>query len=157
MDLPEHFLQLLMARSKLEDDTLTGDEERGSHIWVTCVPLSTILTAANMTQLDLLTIATGAEKDESKIKDVIRSKKFDVKTLLIQYPTGRLFSDPYPAIPGYLLDMVHSTIQIKLYVKKSYCQVVKSGPEHCRKVHYYDVENACREHLCFGFLTVWTK
>nr|XP_027235500.1 protein Star-like [Penaeus vannamei] len=155
-DLPEHFLQLLMARSKLDEDTLTGDEERGRRIWVTCAPLSSILMAANMTKIDMLTISTGSENDETKIKDVLFSKKFEVKTVLIHYPTGRLFSEPYPHIPGYILDKQRSTIQIKMYVKRSLCKSVRSGQEYCQKPHYYDVEDACMEYLCFGFLTVWT-
>ncbi|XP_063602606.1 uncharacterized protein LOC134778679 [Penaeus indicus] len=156
MDLPAHFVQLLMARSKLNQDTLTGDEERGSTIWVPCAPLSAILMAANMTRIDMLTISTGAENDEERIKDVLLSKAFDVKTVLIHYPTGRLFVQPYPRIPGYILDKERSTIQVKLYLKKSHCKVMKTGKELCIKSHYYDVEDSCTEYLCFGFLSVWT-
>lgn len=35
--------------------------------------------AANMTKIDMLTISTGSENDETKIKDVLFSKKFEVK------------------------------------------------------------------------------
>ncbi|KAK7069341.1 hypothetical protein SK128_009514 [Halocaridina rubra] len=78
-ELPEHFLQLLMARSKLDTETLTGDEERGKTIWVQCMTLSSILLAANMTSVDLLTIATGADNDETRIKDAVNIKLFDIK------------------------------------------------------------------------------
>lgn len=154
-DLPEHFLQLLMARSKLDTETLTGDEERGRIIWVKCMTLTTILLAANKTSIDLLTISTGSDNDENRIKDVTRSRLFDVKSLLIHYPTGRLFTDPYPNISGYFLDMSHSTLLVKYYVKASHCKLISD--KTCRKIHYFDTIDACSEYLCFGFLTVWTR
>ncbi|XP_064080440.1 uncharacterized protein LOC135197266 [Macrobrachium nipponense] len=153
-DLPEHFLQLLMARSKLETETLTGDEERGRTIRVKCMALTPILMAANMTSIDLLAVATGSDGDEVRVKDVLRSKVLDVKGLLIHFPTGRLFREPYPVIPGYILDMEHSTLMVKLYFKRKHCHLVSD--KTCRKIHYFDVTEACKEYLCLGFLTVWT-
>ncbi|CAL4064862.1 unnamed protein product, partial [Meganyctiphanes norvegica] len=154
LDLPEHFVQLLMARSKLQDETLTGDEERGSVINVKCTPLSSLLLAANMTSFDMLTIATGVDGDEQRISDVTRGKGFDVKTLLVHYPTGRLFDEPYPKIPGYILDMKHSTLLVKFYVKRSHCQLISNND--CQKLHYYDVKDACLKYFCFNHLTVYT-
>ncbi|XP_068206688.1 uncharacterized protein [Palaemon carinicauda] len=150
-DLPEHFVQLLMARSKLEVETLTGDEERGGTIRAKCMALTPILMAANMTSIDLLSIATGGDSDEIKIKDVLRSKVIDVKSLLVLFPTGRLFKEPYPNIRGYIIDMEHSTLMVKLYFKLSHCKLVSSK---CQKMHYFDVQDSCKEYICFDFLTV---
>lgn len=55
------------------------DEERGGTISVACTPLSTILMAANITSIDLLTAATGVDEDEKRVADVVNSKTFDVK------------------------------------------------------------------------------
>ncbi|XP_069939672.1 uncharacterized protein [Cherax quadricarinatus] len=153
-DLPDHFLQLLMARSKLIDDILTGDEERGSFVNVPCMPLSTLLLAANITTIDFLSSATGVDEDEKRIMDVLYSQHFDVKTLLLHFPTGRLFADPYPHIPGYIVDMEHSTLLIKLYIKKSHCKFISK--KTCRTIHHYDTSKACLKYLCFNFLTVWS-
>ncbi|XP_042224866.1 uncharacterized protein LOC121868377 isoform X1 [Homarus americanus] len=153
-ELPDHFLQLLMARSKLADETLTGDEERGIYISVPCMPLSTLLLAANITSIDLLASATGVDKDEKRIKDVINSKTFDVKMLLLHFPTGRLFDDPYPYIPGYIIDMEHSTLLVKLYIRRSHCKLISNA--QCKKMHHYDIKEACHKYLCFNFLTVWS-
>ncbi|KAK3879637.1 hypothetical protein Pcinc_015808 [Petrolisthes cinctipes] len=153
-DLPKHFQQLLMARSRLQDDTLIGDEERGGTVSVPCVPLSTILLAANITSIDFLTAATGVQDDDTRIAHVIHSKKFDVKTLSVHYPTGRLFKEPYPIVPGYILDMEHSTLLTKLYIKRSHCKLI-SDQVH-KKIHNYDSVAASLQYNCFNFLTVYT-
>ncbi|XP_042224867.1 uncharacterized protein LOC121868377 isoform X2 [Homarus americanus] len=98
-ELPDHFLQLLMARSKLADETLTG-------------------------------------------------------MLLLHFPTGRLFDDPYPYIPGYIIDMEHSTLLVKLYIRRSHCKLISNA--QCKKMHHYDIKEACHKYLCFNFLTVWS-
>ncbi|XP_076043164.1 uncharacterized protein LOC143026514 [Oratosquilla oratoria] len=152
-DLPFHFKQLLMARSKLNDETLLGDEERGTITWVNCFPLSQILNAVQVTSLDLLTIATGTEGDNERIADVTKSTNLDIKTLLIHYPTIHLFKDPYPAIPNYILDMSHSTLLIKFYVKKTECMLIEDN--NCKDMAYYDIVKSCTHYSCFGYLDVW--
>lgn len=55
------------------------DMEEGSLIRVPCVPLSRVLMAANLTQVDFLTISTGTHADQKKILDVTKSSSFNVK------------------------------------------------------------------------------
>ncbi|MPC12298.1 hypothetical protein E2C01_004982 [Portunus trituberculatus] len=153
-DLPEHFQQLMRARSKLNDEILTGDEERGSTITVPCVPLSTLLLAARITTIDLLTVATGNEEDSMRVVDVIRSKKFNVKTMLVHFPMGVLLGNPYPKIKGYIMDMEHSTLLVKLYINTAHCKLLSKTD--CKKVNHYDTVDACYKYLCMNFHTVWT-
>ncbi|KAF2360891.1 hypothetical protein FHG87_008349 [Trinorchestia longiramus] len=153
-DLPRHFQQILLARSKLNAETMIGDDERGTTIWVLCAPLTPLLLTANFTQVDLLSIATGADNDEDKIKDVIISKKIDVKTILIQYPTSRFYDTPYPQVRGYILDMEHSQLLVKFYVKATHCVLVQQG--QCKTMKYYDTLQACEQYFCLGHLTVWS-
>ncbi|XP_063865943.1 uncharacterized protein LOC135103498 [Scylla paramamosain] len=153
-DLPEHFQQLMRARSKLNDETLTGDEERGSTIMVPCVPLSTLLLAARITTIDLLTVATGNEEDNIRVADVIRGKNFNVKTMLVHFPMGVLLSNPYPNIKGYIMDMEHSTLLVKLFINKAHCRLISKTD--CKKINHYDTVDACYKYLCMNFLTVRT-
>lgn len=68
------------------------DEERGGTVMVACMPLATVLLAANVTSIDLLTIATGVDGDENRIAEVLNSRKFDVKVTI-------LFLFPYVQVP----------------------------------------------------------
>lgn len=55
------------------------DIEHGKIVMVPCMPLSTLLLAANITTIDFLTICTGSDADNERVKDVINSRKFQVK------------------------------------------------------------------------------
>lgn len=65
-----------------------------------------------------------------------------------------MFDDPYPYIRGYVLDMQHSTLLVKLYVKRSHCKLISK--DECKKIHHYDAEDACLKYFCLDFLTVWS-
>ncbi|XP_018018831.1 uncharacterized protein LOC108675341 [Hyalella azteca] len=119
-----------------------------------CAPLSSLLLAGNFTTIDMLSIATGYDRDEEKIRDALQTSKIDIKTLLIQFPTSRFYEDTYPQVRGYIMDMEHSQLLIKFYVKKSHCQLVQSGK--CKAMKYYDTLEACEQYFCLGHLTVWT-
>ncbi|KAG7167530.1 hypothetical protein Hamer_G012998 [Homarus americanus] len=153
--LPQELQGLVMARSKLSDNIVQGDEKQGKRVYVPCLPLSKLLVAANMTQIDLLTIATGTGGDHLKILDVTLNKKeFDVKTLLIQYPRSYLLSKQYPMVPGYIMDMGRSELLVRLYWRTSHCRLLEEGK--CRRVKYYDLFEACMKYLCMDFAIVWT-
>lgn len=154
-DLPQELQGLVMARSKLSHETTLMDMQQGKLTYVTCVPLSRLLLAANMTQIDLLTIATGTEADQLKIRDVIfNSKTFTVKTLLIQYPRSYLLDHPYPIIRGYIHDTVRSQLLVRLYWRLSDCRLLQKGS--CWRSKHYDLVDSCLMYRCMGFATVWT-
>lgn len=76
------------------------------------------------------------------------------QTLLIHYPTGRLFADPYPVVEGYILDMERSTLLVKLYIKLSHCQLISD--QVFKKMNHFDSIEATLQYRCFNFLTVYT-
>ncbi|XP_071528714.1 uncharacterized protein [Panulirus ornatus] len=154
-DLPQEMQGLVMARSKLDDETITGDMLQGRTTFVPCVRLSQLLLRANMTRADLLTIATGTPKDHLKIRDVTSDRQtFDVKTLLVQYPRSHLLQEPYPEIPGYILDMDRSVLLVRLFWRKADCRLLQE--DTCRRTKPYDLMEACKKYLCNDFATVWT-
>ncbi|RXG72589.1 hypothetical protein Avbf_00857 [Armadillidium vulgare] len=151
-NLPHHFQQLLLARSKLENEILEGDEERGTFITVPCSPLSSILKAINVSTVDLLTVNTGGDEDLKKVSDVIKSKKFHVKFLLLHYSSNLLFNDPFPEVPGYIADTKRSFLLMKLYVRAANCQLIKQ--DACQNIESFSVVKACNTYICFGYLKV---
>ncbi|KAK8387395.1 hypothetical protein O3P69_018172 [Scylla paramamosain] len=154
-DLPPELQGLVLARSKMMEFTVQGDLRRGTIVRVPCFPLSRVLMAANLTAVDMLAIATGTTGDQDRIKDVTYNKKlFHVKTLLMQYSRMYLIKHPYPIIKGYIIDMERSRLLIRLYWRKSECRLLQEGS--CRRVKTYDLVEACREYLCYGFAVVWT-
>ncbi|KAK7069343.1 hypothetical protein SK128_009516 [Halocaridina rubra] len=154
-DLPQQYIALMMARSKLAFDTLVQEIDRGSRVYVKCAPLSTLLLAASMTKIDFLSIATGTSNDQEKLTDVTKSTKvFDVKTLLIQYTRSYLLGHPYPEIKGYLHDMGRSALLVRFYWRKSHCQLLDKNT--CKRLNYWDLMEACFKYLCDGHATVWS-
>ena len=53
----------------------------GKIIDVLCVPLSSILRAINYTKIDLLTINTGGDNDDTRIGDVLTSSLYEIKVI----------------------------------------------------------------------------
>ncbi|KAK4322001.1 hypothetical protein Pmani_007223 [Petrolisthes manimaculis] len=154
-DISDDFQGLVMARSKLADETVTGDMEEGSLIRVPCMPLSRVLVAANMTQVDFLTISTGTPADQNKILDVAKNSTFNVKTILIHYPRSYILKHPYPYLSRYVVDMDRSRLLTKLYWRRADCEVVQEGVV-CRRAKPYDLIESCVEYKCLGNYTVWT-
>lgn len=72
--------------------------------------------------------------------------------MLVHFTMGVLLSDPYPVIPGYILDLEHSNLLVKLFVNKSHCKLISKND--CKKINHYDIQDACYKYLCFNFLTV---
>ncbi|KAK3879636.1 hypothetical protein Pcinc_015807 [Petrolisthes cinctipes] len=128
-DISDDFQGLVMARSKLAEETVTGDMEEGSLVRVPCMPLSRLLVAANMTQVDFLTISTGTPADEKKILDVVRNSTFNVKTILIHYHESYMLTQyfiPLQTIPihyheSYMLTQYVISLQtILIHYPRSY-------------------------------------
>ncbi|XP_069171981.1 uncharacterized protein [Procambarus clarkii] len=153
--LPQELQSLVMARSKLASETVIMDQKQGKNVYVTCLPLSSVLLAANMTQIDLLAVATGSDADHRTIRDVVLNREaFDVKTLLIQYPRSYILDNPYPIVPGYINDMERSQLLVRFYWRTAHCRLLQRGT--CIKAKHYDLVDACKKYLCLGFATVWT-
>ncbi|XP_064079573.1 uncharacterized protein LOC135196668 [Macrobrachium nipponense] len=132
-----------------------AEVNHGSKVYVKGAPLSTLLLAAKMTRVDLLTIATGTSDDRRKVTDVIGSDRgFDVKSILIQYQRDLLSKNPYPQVKGYVYDMGRSSLLVRLYWKRTHCHPLEGN--ECKRQNYFDLTEGCSRYICDGHAVVWS-